>query len=104
MKNKILQLHNEPRLLWTLVGAVTIFLAIYVYCVNQTVFNIIKRQRFEIQISELSSKIGVLESQYISLKNAVTIDLARTLGFKDSSSEFVSRKSLGRGLSLNNEI
>ena len=104
MKNKILQLHNEPRLSWTLLCAIGIFLVAYVYCVNQTVFNIIKRQKFEIQISELSSKIGVLESQYISLKNGVTIDVAHALGFKNSSSEFVSRKSLGKGLSLNNEI
>ena len=105
MKNKILKLHNEPKVFWALICATGLFFVGYIYYVDQTVFNVLKRQKFETQISELSSKIGILESQYISLKSGVTIDVAHALGFKDSGSrEYVSRKSLGKGLSLNNEI
>lgn len=77
----------------------------YVYSVNQTVFNTVERQKKESVISSLSSEVTSLEYKYISMKNAVTLDLAYEKGFKNAGElTVISRKSLGRSVATNSAI
>jgi hypothetical protein len=74
----------------------------YVYLVNATIMNVVAREQIETNISDLSTTIGTLEYKYISLKNAVTIDLAHAKGFTDASpTSFLARKDAAPALSYN---
>lgn len=80
-------------------------LAFYVFFVNQAVFNVIKAEKMQNQISQLRSQVGSLESQYLKLKSGLTLSIAYKLGFSEvTSPQYVRSASLGKGLSLNNEI
>jgi hypothetical protein len=72
----------------------------YVYLVNATIMNVVAREKVESTISELSTTIGDLEFKYISLKNNITLDLAREKGFTDASpTAFLARNEAAPALS-----
>ena len=74
----------------------------YIYFINQTVFNTASRQSFERELNLLSTKLGELEFEYISMKNDIDLEMADSLGFSYASqTKFVSRKPLGQSISLN---
>ena len=84
----------------------TSFLAVlicsYVFFVNYAVLNIVKREKVEVQIADINSKLTETESKYIALKNGITLDLAYSLGFQTVQSPiFISRSSLSKALSVN---
>lgn len=92
MVEKVLQLNREKYIFWTLVWTVFFLAGFYMYCVRTTISNIVARQNSENESSTLTLKIGNEEFEYINKRNAVTLELAYTLGFKDSSGKmFVSR-------------
>ncbi len=77
---------------FSLAALLLTFFLLYAYLVNKTVMNVVARENAENDISELSTTIGTLESQYMTLKNSVTLDLAYSRGFKDATpSQFISR-------------
>lgn len=68
-------------------------LIVYVYAINQTVRNIVMRQKIQSELSVLTSNIGEMEFKYISLQNSIGLNKAYAMGFKDiSSNTFVSRE------------
>lgn len=74
----------------------------YIYLVNKTIMNVVAREKIENNISSLSTTIGTLEFKYITLKNAVTLDLAYTKGFEEATpTKFIARQSSGTSLSYN---
>ncbi len=102
MKNEI---GDRKNIFWFLTLGVVISLGLYVYFVSQTVLSAVERQRAEKSISNLENSLEKLEAKYFDLKARITADLAQAKGFTNvSSATYISRKSLGKGLSLNNEI
>ncbi|MBI2476121.1 MAG: hypothetical protein HYV67_02675 [Candidatus Taylorbacteria bacterium] len=102
IKNEISDGKNIFRFL---TAGVVVSLGLYVYLVSSTVINAVERQKAEKSIIALEGSVEKLETAYSNLKRGVTVDLARSKGFTGiSSATFITRKSLGKVLSLNNEI
>lgn len=102
MVEKVLQINNkEKTIFWSLIAVLVLCCGFYMYCVNATVHNTITRQNLEAEASALTLEIGRQEFQYISKRNAVTLALAHSLGFKDTTpTSFVSKKSNGSEVSF----
>ncbi len=62
---------------------ITIFLSVflYVYFISTSVVSVVQRKSIEIETQVLSSSVGELESEYISLSKNITLSYARSLGF-----------------------
>ena len=94
----------EKKIFWFLIVFLLFSIVAYVYFVNQTVLNIVKREKIENQIMSLNSRIGELEFKYISLKNNISLDYAYSIGFVDVKDvKFASRKLSNQGISLRNK-
>lgn len=94
--------YKQETIFWTLVGIIFSLALLYGYFVNVTIFNVADRSKIESNITQLSSSLGEMEFEYLSLKGAVTIEKAYELGFHNvESTHFVSRDVTGKGLSFN---
>ena len=92
MVEKVLQLNREKYIFCTLFSILVFFIGFYFYCVRTTISNVVARQNLENESSQLSLAIGSQEFSYITQRNAVTLALAHSLGFKESSAKtFISR-------------
>lgn len=77
----------------------------YAYFISRAVSHAIKTSNAEKEIIALSGELAPLETIYLEKKSAVTVELAKQLGFKEiSNPEFISRKTFSEGLSLGAEI
>ena len=89
---------------FVLLGVLVLALT-YVFLVQRTVTNAIVSEGTRVQISELASGVGELESRYLGLSAGVTVEKAEGLGFQSVlESKYLARPSLGTVLSLDNEI
>ena len=92
MVEKVLQLNRGKTIFWTLLGIFFLCAGFYMYFINSTVHNVVTRQNMEKEAGQLALKIGSEEFQYITMRNAITLPLAYSLGFKNVSVKtFVSR-------------
>lgn len=92
-------------LAWALLGGCIFSAMFYAYLVNKAIFQTVQTKHLTTTMRDLSSKLNTLEQQYLSLENSTTLQRALELGFTESSNpKFVSRKSLGKGLSLRDEL
>lgn len=103
IKNKILNIENlERKIFWYFTMCIIIFSGFYLYYVNRTIVNVVERQNIEKEIALINSRLGDLESSYLSLKNGISYDLALSKGFvKVSNEKYVSRKTFNNNLSVN---
>lgn len=81
----------------------------YLYFVQSSVFNIVERERISGEISTVSAKVSVLEANYITMRSAINIDTASSLGFSEDFDKInfanVATGDVKGGLSyVNNEI
>lgn len=94
MVEKVLQINKEKIIFWTLAGVLFLSAVFYMYCINSTVHNVVARQNFESEASNLTLSIGTQEFEYISKRNNITLAMAYSLGFRDVAEKtFVSKKS-----------
>ena len=94
MKEKILYIQKEKSIFWTLLGILFLCSVFYMYCINTTIHNVVVRQNAENEASQLTLSIGNKEFQYITARNTVTLQLAYSLGFKETEvKKFISRNS-----------
>jgi len=82
MNKKNNTFNNIEKNIFTLL-VVGIFLSIflYVYFISTSVVNVVQRKSIEIETQMLSSNVGELESEYISLSKNITLSYASSLGF-----------------------
>ena len=86
---------------WSFVFIFVFGLFLYGFLVRGAIVNIVARQDVESEISLLNSKILDLESEYIQIKNSITLEKAHDLGFVTvSAQKFVTRNVTNPGLSL----
>ncbi len=71
-----------------------ILIAAYMLFVNQAIMATAARQRAEANINELKGSVSELEFGYIALRNKITPDSARQLGFVQSSNEQFGKRSV----------
>ena len=101
IKNEI---QDRGNIFWSLAVGVIITLGLYAYFLSSTVYTTVLRQQAEKSIATLEGNAGTLEANYLTVKNTVTIELAHSKGFKDIVvTQYISRKSLAKSLSLNIE-
>ena len=94
--------HLERKLFWVFSVLLLMASIFYAYLVNQTVLNVVVKENFDEQILSLNSKVGELESKYISVKNQINLDYAHSVGFVEAKNlKFASRKLSTQSLSLN---
>lgn len=99
IKNEI---QDSANIFWSLAVGLVVVLGLYLYFLGNTVHTAFLRQQTEKSIVALEESAGNLESNYLNLKNAVTIEFARARGFKDIvATQYISKKSLGISLSMN---
>jgi cell shape-determining protein MreC len=92
----------RKKLILSLFGGAILFAFLYGYFINQTILNVVARKNIEADLIELGSEVSSLEVEYIKLKNKIDLEFAHSLGYKDVSDiKFVSRKSLGKTLTIN---
>ena len=96
---------QDSKIFWFLTVVVFMSLTLYVYFVANTIHSVVLRQQSEKSISNLENAMVSLESNYLALKSTVTAELAKEMGFTEASAtKYISRKPLGKGLSLNTRI
>ncbi len=67
-----------------LIGVLFLSLGFYMYFIRTTIHNVVVREITENEISRLTIAIGRQEFEYINKRNAITLSLAHSLGFKDA--------------------
>ncbi|MFZ2522602.1 MAG: hypothetical protein WAX44_03780 [Minisyncoccia bacterium] len=85
MVERVLQFNKERIIFLTLVGALFISMCFYIYYINITVHNVVARQNLENEASQLTLSIGNKEFEYISMRNAIDLSLAQSLGFRETA-------------------
>lgn len=103
MVEKVLQLNKEKAVFWTLISVLFLFVGFYMFFVRTTINNVVARQNFESEASALSLEIGSKEFEYITKRNAITLTLAYSMGFKDNQDKiFIARDSGNKVAYLSN--
>lgn len=104
MTEKIAQI-NTKKLFWILISIFALCAVFYIYAINVTVRNVVARENFENEISELNLSIGKLEFEYIAKRNAVTLPMAYAMGFQDVKDKtFISSAKVSLASNISNEI
>ncbi len=83
MKAKIETFKDERVMVWTAVWIIVGLCLLYVYFMNQTVFNVAKRASLEQEMITRNSNISELEFKGIALRNNIDMQLAYSLGYKE---------------------
>ncbi|OHA25894.1 MAG: hypothetical protein A3C06_00360 [Candidatus Taylorbacteria bacterium RIFCSPHIGHO2_02_FULL_46_13] len=92
-------------LAWALVGACLFSAFLYTVLVNKAIFQTVETKHVRSKMSEMSSGLNSLEERYLSLQKTATLQKALELGFAETENpKFVSRKSLGKGISVRDEL
>lgn len=94
MVGKIINLNRERTIFWSLLAILVMAIGFYMFFINTTVRNVVASQDLEAKITQLSLAISSKEFQYINNRNAVTIGLAYSMGFRDASAKaYINEKS-----------
>ncbi len=81
------------------------FLALcYVLILSNIVWNIVARKNAQSQARVLSTEVSTLELNYLSLSDKIDLNLAHSLGFKEVSKSYATRKNIGSLAILQNEL
>ncbi|MFA6158144.1 MAG: hypothetical protein WC763_00750 [Candidatus Paceibacterota bacterium] len=85
---------ERPVTAWVLAGMIAALVFSYAYYVNAAIVNIVATKDMQVQISDLTSQVGNLETQYLAAKSALTIEDAHSLGFAESLTDiaYVSKR------------
>ena len=67
----------------------------YAYVIGKITFNVVARNTFTQEKNAMSSRIGELEVEYLSLSGNVTMDVARASGFSEASNIHYVKKNTG---------
>ena len=100
MKTKTRQINIfEKRAFVALICIILALLAFYGYFISKSIINVIVREEIGNDITFVSSIISGLETEYISHKNVINMEFAKSNGFVSlANKEFITRKSLATTL------
>ena len=86
---------NQRKAFYVTSFSVLALFSFYLFNLGFTVFNITKITQLEKQISFLDRKVGEMESVLITHRNNINLDMAYSLGFKETGEiRFIPRKSV----------
>ena len=86
IQEHIEQLHTDYGrfALWGVCGAFMLLLFAYSYFLNASVWNVVERKNVEKEISVVGSRVALLEAEYFSETDKLTLATAKSLGFFES--------------------
>lgn len=102
LKNKNPNVAKWP--LWLSALLLTIFIGTYGFWAQSMVVNAVQNQDRRAQINKMMPVVSELETEYINLQKEITLERAYELGFKDANSEFIAGATLGKSVSMRNEV
>lgn len=86
----------------SLFGLILCVSVAYGYLINQTIENVVVRQKAQTELSTVNSRLAELEAKHIALASKINLEYAHSLGFIEvTQPEFVSYVSGPGSLSLN---
>jgi hypothetical protein len=102
LKNQIENIkYREKKIFWILFSVFMFFIVSYGFLLNGAIMNAVSKQSLEKQIIFLESDVNTLESNYLSLKDGITLSLALSKGFVSiSSNKFATINSAQKSQSL----
>lgn len=96
---------RENKIKWSLLAVILLLAGAYLYLLNDSIFSVASRRDNEETISQLEAEVSSLEAVYAGQLSSINLDLAKKLGFIDStghSSFAVKDRPIGL-LTSNNE-
>jgi hypothetical protein len=84
----------QRRILNTILLILVALALFYAFLLANMVFNIIERKALEVKAHTLANEVGDLELKYLSMSQKVDLNLAYSLGFKETKTKFATRKAL----------
>ncbi len=100
-KQKIRTEAIQKRIFFILATCLLFSAVFYTHFLNQTVINVVEREKKESEITNLFSEIGTLEFQYIQSKNDLSLEYAKELGFVESPTIIFVSRAKDTSLSFN---
>ena len=91
---------REKQFFWLGLSMLIVILLSYGILVSRTISNALARENIQKEMSVLSSDVGLLEFEYLNLKNSVTMNLAKSYGFISARSEHFAQVQTPQTLSL----
>ena len=96
MTTTVHQLHKRKNITHAFIAAVAALSAIYIFCLFSTVADTVARANALKTADEISHTISQLEFVSINLKNSISIEDARVLGFDVvENPTYITRDSIG---------
>lgn len=92
--------NKEKTIFWALLTSLIFSACFYMYLINTTVKNVVASQNLESDISKLNLDISSKEFQYIKNRNAITLGLAHSMGFRDVSAKTYINDTSTKGVSF----
>lgn len=102
-KTKTISYDTRYKAFWSLVSLCILLSALYIYAIVSTVGNTAVRENLEGENAILAAELGEMEFRYISMKNGVSIELARAHGFQEVTSPVYVSRVRSNSLSANIE-
>lgn len=95
---------NKEKIFMVLAVAVLASVCFYAFLIQKAVMNVVSRQNLTKEIASVGMEVNGLEENYFSIKNNITLEMAKDKGFKDTVvSNYISKKSL-TAMASNNEL
>ena len=73
--------HTEQRLFFSALSLLLLLFSLYIYFISVSVIHVVARKELEREIAQVHSRIGDLESAYITAKQAVAPTTIAQYGF-----------------------
>ena len=94
---------RRQMLILSLMGGCGVLAILYAYFLNVTIVDSMHIDQGRASISKLSTHVSDLEQKYFVASNAVTLQYARSLGFKDTENPIYIARAESAKLSFKNE-
>jgi hypothetical protein len=98
MQTKILKLNNDElkqKLFWIFSLTIFLLVCLYIYFIVSTIKNVVAIEIMEIEKTESALAISTKEFKFISMRNNITLDLAKTIGFQEIKEQnYITTKSI----------
>ena len=83
----------EKRAFWILAGALASAFLLYAYFIQLTIYTIVERADTINGAKGLTTELGKLESEYNTVRQTLTYDYARTLGFQEAKEQAFAKRT-----------
>ncbi len=85
----------ERKLFYTSLSFIFILFVLYVYFVSAAVAHVVVRKEVAQEITRTQARVSELESEYITARDAVSLDAALSYGFLENDEKVFIEKAQG---------